>query len=130
MDHQQAAEAAAVFKDSYPLRWAGQRAVASGTELRLAVTDRIVRRALDLSGLDHLVSIYPSVEAAVAATEPAATPPPSDVGDGPAVTPRAALESYRHAAGPCIAEAHRNLTDRIREITLAVPNQDNPRRSP
>jgi anti-sigma B factor antagonist len=48
-----------------------ERAVASGTHLRLAVTERIVRRALSLSGLDHLVSIYPSLEGAVAATAPA-----------------------------------------------------------
>jgi anti-anti-sigma factor len=61
------------------------RALASGTGLRLAVTDRIVRRALGLSGLDHLLSIYPSVEAALAAGEPAAARPP-DTADGSVVT--------------------------------------------
>ncbi|MCW2932190.1 MAG: putative histidine protein kinase, partial [Actinomycetia bacterium] len=66
-----------------------QRAVASGTHLRLAVTDRIVRRALSLSGLDHLVSIYPSLEVAMAATLPApgAVAGLPDGDDGAAITP-------------------------------------------
>jgi anti-anti-sigma factor len=49
-----------------------QRAVASGTELRLVVTAPIVRRVLSLNGLDRLVSIYPSLEAAMAARAPTA----------------------------------------------------------
>jgi anti-anti-sigma factor len=50
------------------------RAVASGTVLRIAVTDLIIRRTLSLSGIDHLISIYPSLDAALAAAEqPAAT---------------------------------------------------------
>jgi len=44
-----------------------QRALASGTQLRLVVTAQIVRRALDLRGLDRLVSVYPTLEAAAAA---------------------------------------------------------------
>ena len=51
-----------------------QRAVISGTELRLVVTARHVRRVLSLSGLDYLVSIYPSQDAATAASAPAAVP--------------------------------------------------------
>ena len=51
---------------------AWQRAEASGTELRLVVTAKSVSRVLDLRGLDRLVSIYPSLEAAVAARLPAA----------------------------------------------------------
>jgi anti-sigma B factor antagonist len=47
---------------------ASQRAVISGAELRLVVTARIVSRVLSLSGLDRLVSIYPSLEAAMAAS--------------------------------------------------------------
>jgi anti-anti-sigma factor len=66
---------------------ARQRAVASGMEMRLAVTDRIVRRALSLSGLNHLISIYPSLEAAIAAKEPAGSAMPADGDDGPASTP-------------------------------------------
>jgi anti-anti-sigma regulatory factor len=48
-----------------------QRAVISGTELRLVVTAQIVRRVRTLNGLDRLVSIYPSLEAATAARPPA-----------------------------------------------------------
>ena len=47
------------------------RAVISGTELRLVVTAEHVSRVLSLSGLDHLVPIYPSLEAATAASPPA-----------------------------------------------------------
>lgn len=116
---------------------ARQRTLSSGTELRLAVTDRIVRRTLSLSGLDHMISIYPSLEAAIAADASAA---PDGAADGPAITQevlrrlldalsraelslRAALESSRDAAGPRIAEALRHLTDGIRDITLAVHRQ-------
>lgn len=49
-----------------------QRAVSSGTELRLVVTSEIVRRVLSINGVDRLVSLYPSLEAALAASpEPA-----------------------------------------------------------
>src|SRR5258708_7770058 len=54
---------------------AHQRAVTSGAELRLVVTAQIVSRVLSLSGLDQLVSIYPSLEAATAARAPAAVLP-------------------------------------------------------
>jgi len=48
-----------------------QRAVISGTDLRLVVTAQLVRRLLSYDGLDRLVSIYPSVEAAQAVRTPA-----------------------------------------------------------
>jgi anti-anti-sigma factor len=48
-----------------------QRAVPSGTDLRLVVTAQIVRRVLSYNGLDRLVSIYPSLEAAQAVRTPA-----------------------------------------------------------
>jgi anti-sigma B factor antagonist len=51
-----------------------QRAVISGTELRLVVTAEHVSRMLSLSGLDQLVPICPSLEAATAASTPAAAP--------------------------------------------------------
>jgi len=55
---------------------AWRRAVSSGTELYLVVTAQIVSRVLDLRGLDRrLVSIYPSLEAAIAASPPVAAPP-------------------------------------------------------
>lgn len=48
-----------------------QRALASGTRLRLVVTALIVQRVLGINGLDRLIPIYSSLEAAVAAdTEP------------------------------------------------------------
>jgi anti-anti-sigma factor len=51
-----------------------QRASVSSAQLRVAVTAQIVRRVLDASGLDRLVSIYPSVQAAIAAGTPGVIP--------------------------------------------------------
>ena len=48
------------------------RAVASGTQLRLVITAQIVRRGFRLSGLDQLIPVYPTLQAATAAS--AATP--------------------------------------------------------
>ena len=47
-----------------------QRALASGTQLRLVVTAPIVRRVLGINGLDRLIPVYPSLEAAAAAGTP------------------------------------------------------------
>ena len=47
-----------------------QRAAVSGTQLKLVVGAPVVRRVLCIEGLDRLVSIYPSVEAALAAGTP------------------------------------------------------------
>jgi anti-anti-sigma factor len=44
-----------------------QRAVASGTQVRVVVTTPIVRRVLSINGLDRLIPMYPSLEAAAAA---------------------------------------------------------------
>ena len=43
---------------------AHQRATGSGAELRLVVTAAPVRRIFGLMGIDHLLDIYPSAEAA------------------------------------------------------------------
>ena len=51
-----------------------RRAVIGGTELRLVVPAQNVSRVLSLSGVDRLVPIYPSLEAARAASTPAAAP--------------------------------------------------------
>lgn len=48
-----------------------QRAAISGTDLRLVVAAQIVRRVLSYNGLDRLVPIYPSLEAAQAVRAPA-----------------------------------------------------------
>jgi anti-anti-sigma factor len=52
-----------------------QRAAVSGTQLRLVVTAPVVRRVLSIEGLDRLVSVYPTVEAAMAAGTPGASSP-------------------------------------------------------
>jgi anti-anti-sigma factor len=44
-----------------------QRAEINGTQVRLVVTAPVVRRVLSIEGLDRIVSIYPSLEAATAA---------------------------------------------------------------
>jgi anti-anti-sigma factor len=49
-----------------------KRAVANGAQLRLVVPAEVVRRVLSLTGLDRLVSVYPSGEAAIAAGVPVA----------------------------------------------------------
>jgi anti-anti-sigma factor len=46
-----------------------QRAAINGTRVRLAVTAPVVRRVLAIEGLDRLVPIYPSVEAALVARQ-------------------------------------------------------------
>jgi anti-anti-sigma factor len=51
---------------------AWQRAAASGTELRLVITAQIVARMLRLVGLNRMVSVYPSLDAATAARLPTA----------------------------------------------------------
>ena len=47
-----------------------QRAAANGTQLRLAVTADVVRRVLGVNGIDRLISIYPTLQAALAAAMP------------------------------------------------------------
>jgi len=51
-----------------------RRASAGGAQLRIGVTAPVVRHVLAASGLDRLVSIYPSVEAASAAGAPGVIP--------------------------------------------------------
>jgi anti-sigma B factor antagonist len=46
-----------------------KRATANGTGMRLAVSTHAVRRVLDITGVDHLIDIYPSVAAALATTD-------------------------------------------------------------
>jgi len=72
-----------------------QRAAANGTQLRLVVPALIVRRVLNTNGLDRLIPVYPSLEAATAAAAPAAgnaaVPIPAETtGDGHAAPGRPA----------------------------------------
>lgn len=46
---------------------AHHRAIANGTELRLAVAADAVRRVLTLNGFDRLIAVYPDLDAAAAA---------------------------------------------------------------
>jgi anti-anti-sigma factor len=69
-----------------------QRAVVNGTQLRLVVTAPVVRQVLGIEGLDRLVSIYPSLEAAIAAGTPAA--------DVPAQAHPRAQTDGKHPPGP------------------------------
>jgi anti-anti-sigma factor len=79
-----------------------QRAAASGTQVRLVVTAAIVRRVLTVNGLDRLIPIYPSVEAATAAAAPAAVSPAADrAADGQDGPGRAAQAGRQErGAGP------------------------------
>jgi anti-anti-sigma factor len=83
-----------------------QRALASGTQLRLVVTAQIVQRVLRINGLDRLISIYPSLEAAIAAGVPAAVVPllplPADPEPDVQVPGRRAARAGRgrRASGP------------------------------
>ena len=82
-----------------------QRAAANGIRLRLVVTAQIVRRTLAFTGLDRLVSIYPSLEAAAAAGEPAPVVPPepspaAGEPDDQSGAGRAASRRQQRQAGP------------------------------
>lgn len=46
-----------------------RRAAANGTQLRLVITAEIVRRVLSINGLDRVIPVYPSLEAAIARAE-------------------------------------------------------------
>ena len=89
-----------------------QRAVVSGTQLRLVVSAPVVRRTMAIAGLDRLVSIYPTLEAAIAAGMPAhpgsATSanghrPPAQPDDGRAAIAPAVLWRLIDALGDGVA---------------------------
>jgi anti-anti-sigma factor len=77
-----------------------QRAVVSGTELRLAVTSDAVLEMLGVTGVGHVVPVYPSVEAAEVARSPAAS----------ATRPAAAAHQARPRSRPRAVGAGRGLT--------------------
>ena len=70
-----------------------QRAAINGTQVRLVVTAPVVRRVLGIEGLDRLVSIYPSLEAATAAGTVAPASP------GGATSAASAVSGGRRSAG-------------------------------
>jgi anti-sigma B factor antagonist len=81
-----------------------QRAAANGTQLRLVITAQIVRRVLSLNGLDRVIPVYPSLEAATAAAVPATviafTPTPPAVGDRQGQRPGSGRPGQRAGHGP------------------------------
>lgn len=93
---------------------AHQRAVLVGAELCLVVSAPVVRRVLAFSGLDRLVSVYPSLEAAAAKQE---------LLDrivhnlfSTALSLQVAINEPGEVARPRITEALQGLDDTIREI--------------
>jgi anti-anti-sigma factor len=84
-----------------------QRATVSGTQLRLVVPVSVIRRVLSIEGLDRLMSIYPTLEAAIAAAEP-----------GPRLWPR--LATPASPAGQPGDEDLRSGTDGVTAVTPAV----------
>ena len=111
-----------------------QRAAAAGTQLLLVAPAPIVRRVLSINGLDRLIPIYPSLEAATAAAAPATATSPvptpaAAAGEHRAVRRRSArARRPRRPAGPpgapqaaAITEAVlRNLLDALADgIVLA-----------
>ena len=48
-----------------------QRAATNGTDLRLVISSQIIRRVIRIAGLDQLMSVYPTLEAALADRAPA-----------------------------------------------------------
>jgi len=80
------------------LRQAYQRASGNGTQLRVAVTARDVRRVLEAAGLDRLVAIYPSVQAAAAGTAARVIPLLPRLARAPGHAPGSSARTARTAA--------------------------------
>ena len=83
-----------------------QRASVNGAQLRLVVTAHIIRGVLEASGLDRLIPIYPTTEAAAAAGLPAAViplaarPSPADADTQVSPRPGGAAADQRPAGQP------------------------------
>ncbi len=109
---------------------AHRRAVANGTQLRLVVPAEVVRRVVSANGLDRLVSVYPSREAALAAGLPV---PQASAAGSPQVSQdllggivrnlfhaglslQTALDAAREADRQYIMQALRHLDQTIRDI--------------
>jgi anti-anti-sigma factor len=106
-----------------------RRAVANGTQLRLVVPIEVVRRVLSGNGLDRLVSVYPSREAAIAVGVPVAQAPacPSQVSqdllDGiignlfhAGLNLQAALDAADETGRQYIEQALRHVDQAIQDI--------------
>lgn len=91
-----------------------QRAAANGTDLRLVVVGDVVRRVLALSGLDRLVSVYPTLEAAVAAG--------AECGEGPGELATAAASHAVLESADRVQSAGADGADRTGELLDWVVN--------
>jgi anti-anti-sigma factor len=95
-----------------------QRAAVCRAELRLVVTAPAVRRLLAAEGLDRLVPVYSSVEAAITAGEPDDLAPPTAASRSPA-RPQDGLENGQGPA-PLNETVLRQLIDALADgIVLA-----------
>jgi anti-sigma B factor antagonist len=84
-----------------------KRATASASGMRLVVTTRAVQRILGITGVDHLIDVYPTVAAAVAACDQ----------PGPGVTPERLLP---RPSADAHRDEHRRLAWAIGEPDLAA----------
>ncbi len=93
-----------------------QWAAANGTPLRLVITAETVRRVLSLNGLDRVIPVYPSLDAAAAGAERRDAPGEREIaGITPAVPGTADTSS---AAGQ--ADSARELLDWVVNSIFAV----------
>lgn len=93
-----------------------QWAAANGTPLRLVITAEIVRRVLSLNGLDRVIPVYPSLEAATAGAERRDAPGEPEIAETTPAVPGTADSSS--AAGP--AGSARELLDWVVNSIFAV----------
>jgi anti-anti-sigma factor len=86
---------------------AHKRAAVSGTQLRLVVTAEIVWRVLSIQGIDRLVSIYPSLKAAIART------PAEKIRPAPTLVNKGAIPRNRLRAAVITPTVLRTLVDAL-----------------
>jgi anti-anti-sigma factor len=97
-----------------------QRAATRQAELRLVAAAPAVRRLLAAQGLDRLVAVYTSVEAAVAAGEPSGPDPPGDSVPAPAAARWPTRPRPRPGPGPLTETVLRQVLDALADgIVLA-----------
>jgi anti-anti-sigma factor len=97
-----------------------QQAAIRRAELRLVAIAPAVRRLLAAQGLDRLVLVYPSVEAAVAAGEPEGADPPGDSAPPPPAARWSARPRSRPGPGRLTETMLRQVLDALADgIVLA-----------
>ena len=107
-----------------------QRAHVSGAQLRLVVATPVVRRVLSLSGIDRLVSIYPSLDTALAAGGPGAGPASAAglamalAADQPFRGSDAGTQSWPGPGGVLTAAVLRQVVDALADGVLHTAQQN------